>query len=87
MALHFPNRSRSYDSTRRTVRFWGHDNMREAAFCVTAAALKRFQPEMSADESGLLGAFDSNRDAIYAAAVKAYARGRKGDAELVIDHF
>lgn len=82
MALHFPNRSRSYDSARRTVRFWGHDNMREAAFCVTAAALKRFEPDMSADETGLLGAFDSNRDAIYAAATKAYARGRKDAYEL-----
>jgi Protein of unknown function (DUF1488) len=36
MALNFPNRSRSYDATRRAVRFWGHDGPMEAAFFVSA---------------------------------------------------
>lgn len=87
MALQFPNRSRLYDAMRRTVRFWGHDRMHETAFCVTAAALRRNVPDMEPDEDGLLAAFDSNRDAIYAAALRAYAGRRKGDAELVIESF
>ena len=37
---------------------------------------------MVQDETGMLGAFDSNRDRICAAAVKLYARGRKGSYEL-----
>ncbi len=70
MALSFPNQSRSYDSTRRAVRFWGHDSAMEASFFVTEEALKRVQPGMQFDEAGLLGAFDANRDLIYATAAK-----------------
>ncbi|MGC2824133.1 MAG: DUF1488 family protein, partial [Pseudolabrys sp.] len=29
MAITFPNRSRSYDATRRAVRFWGYDRSME----------------------------------------------------------
>ena len=83
MPLSFPNRSRSYDSTRRAVRFWGHDSAMEASFLVTEDALKRVQPDMRFDEPGLLGAFDANRALIYAAAAKVYARGRKGSYDLV----
>jgi hypothetical protein len=83
MSLSFPNQSRSYDSTRRAVRFWGHDSAMEASFFVTEDALKRVQPDMRFDEPGLLGAFDANRALIYAAAAKVYARGRKGSYDLV----
>jgi len=83
MSLSFPNQSRSYDSTRRAVRFWGHDSAMEAAFFVTEDALKRGQPDMRFDEPGLLGAFDANRALIYAAAAKVYARGRKGSYDQV----
>jgi uncharacterized protein DUF1488 len=82
MTLNFPNRSRSYDATRRAVRFWGHDSAMEAVFFVTEDALKRVQPDMRLDEAGLLGAFDAHRDAIHAAAAKVYARGRKGSYDL-----
>jgi len=37
---------------------------------------------MAHDEAGMLGAFDSNRDRICAAAAKLFARGRKGSYEL-----
>jgi hypothetical protein len=37
---------------------------------------------MQPNESGLLNAFDSHRDLIYAAATKVYRRGRKGSYEL-----
>jgi len=76
MALRFPNQSRSFDATRRAVRFWGHDSAMEASFFVTEDALKRVQPDMRFDEAGLLSAFDAHRNLIYAAAAKVYARGR-----------
>lgn len=82
MALRFPNPSRFYDASRRAVRFWGHDSAMETSFFVTEDALKHIQPGLRADENGLLGAFDANRDLIYAAAAKVYARGHKGSYDL-----
>ena len=82
MALNFPNRSRSYDSTRRAVRFWGHDSAMETSFFVTEDALKRIQPDMALDEAGALRVFDVNRPFIHAAAAKVYVRGRKGSYDL-----
>ena len=82
MTLNFPNQSRFFDSTRRAVRFWGHDTAMEASFFVTEEALKRVQPDMRFDEAGLLSAFDTNRELIYATASKVYARGRKGAYDL-----
>jgi Protein of unknown function (DUF1488) len=87
MPLSFPNQSRSYDATRRAVRFWGHDSAMEASFFVTEDALKQIQPNARFDEVSLLGAFDANRDLIYAAAAKVYARGRKGSYELISTDF
>jgi hypothetical protein len=87
MALNFPNQSRSYDSTRRAVRFWGYDQSMEASFFVTEDALKRVQPDVRLDEAGLLRAYDTNRDLIYAAALKVYSRGRKGSYELLRGDF
>ena len=87
MPLIFPNQSRSYDATRRAVRFWGHDSAMEVSFFVTEDALKRIQPGMRFDEAGLLGAFDANRDLIYATATKVYARGRRGSYDLVSADF
>jgi hypothetical protein len=83
MALTFPNRSRSFDGTRRAVRFWGHDSALEASFFVTEDALRRVAPNMGGDEAGFLAAFDSHRDMILATAVKVYARGHKGSYDLL----
>jgi Protein of unknown function (DUF1488) len=83
MTLSFPNQSRFYDTTRRAVRFWGHNSAMESSFFVTEDALKRIQPNIQCDEIGLLGAFDANRDLIYLAAAKVYARGCKGSYDLV----
>ena len=66
MALSFPNRSRSYDATRRAVRFWGHDSVIEYAFLISGEALKRARPAARLDQSGLLSVFDANRDLSYA---------------------
>lgn len=82
MAMMFPNASRSYDATRRAVRFWGHDNAMEWSFFVTADALKLAHPAMRDDEAGMLAALNSHRDRICGAARQLYMRGRKGSYEL-----
>ena len=78
MTINFPNRSRSYDATRRVVRFWGYDRSMESAFFLTADALQKLQPDLQFEENDVLRAFDSNRDRICAIAAKVYARGRRG---------
>jgi hypothetical protein len=85
--IDFPNHSRSYDQTRRAVRFWGHDSAIEASFFIAEDALKRIQPDARPDESGFLNAFDSNRDLICAAAAKIYVRGSRGSYDLVAANF
>jgi Protein of unknown function (DUF1488) len=83
----FPNYSRSYDHTRRAVRFWGHDSAIEASFFVSEDALKRLQPDIDSDESGFLNAFDCHRDLICAAAARVYVRGSRGSYDLVAANF
>jgi hypothetical protein len=85
--IDFPNHSRSYDVTRHAVRFWGYDSAIEASFFVDEAALTRMQPEVPADESGFLTAFDANRDKICAAAAKVYVRGSRGSYDLGASNF
>ena len=87
MALTFPNQSRFFDATRRAVRFWGHDSAMEATFFMTEDALKRVQPGMRLDETGLLGAFDANRDLIHQTAAKVYSRGQRGSYDLLYTDF
>lgn len=85
--IEFPNHSRSYDQTRRAVRFWGHDSAIEASFFIDEDALRRIQPDARPDELGLLNAFDSNRDVICAAAARVYVRGSRGSYNLVAANF
>jgi hypothetical protein len=85
--IDFPNHSRSYDPTRRAVRFWGHDSAIEASFFITEDALRRIQPDAHLDASGFLNVFDSNRDLICAAAAKMYVRGSRGSYDLVAANF
>jgi hypothetical protein len=85
--INFPNQSRVFDPTRRAVHFWGHDSAMEWSFFVTEDALRRLQPNVQRDEAGFLLAFDANRDVIYAAATKAYKRGRRGSYELAATDF
>jgi hypothetical protein len=59
----------------------------EWSFYMTEEALRQIRPDVAPDESGYLSAFDANRDRIYAAAVKAHARGRKGSYDLVAGDF
>src|SRR5271166_1181674 len=81
--IEFPNHSRSYDKTRRAVRFWGHDSAIEASFFIDEDALRRIQPDARPDEPGFLDVFDSNRDLICAAAARLYVRGSRGSYDLV----
>jgi hypothetical protein len=83
MTINFPNDSRSYDATRRAIRFWGYDRSMEASFFMTAEALTRLQPNLRSDADDLLRAFDANRDRIYAIAARVYARGRRGSYDLI----
>ena len=85
--IEFPNHSRSYDQSRRAVRFWGHDSALETTFFILEGALKRLQPDTGPDESGLLNAFDCNRDVICAAAAKVYVRGSQGSYDLTAANF
>jgi hypothetical protein len=48
----FPNHSRSYDATRRAVRFWGYDSAMEVSFFISEDALTRIQPAARLDEEG-----------------------------------
>ena len=59
----------------------------EWSFFVTEAALKKLQPNARKDETSLLHAFDANREKIYVAARKAYARERRSSYELGAGHF
>ena len=54
---------------------------------MTDDALRRITPNMQFDESGILSAFDLNRNLIYAIAAKVYGRGHKGSYELVAADF
>jgi hypothetical protein len=60
MALQFPNRSRSFDDVKRTVRFRGRDGMFEVSFLIEAAALLT-RPGSGAAEAKYLSAFDRSR--------------------------
>jgi hypothetical protein len=85
--INFPNPSRSYDPTRRAVRFWGADSAIEVSFFVSDDALTSIHPGISLDEVGFLSAFDANRDLICAAAAKVYVRGKKGSYDLSAGDF
>ena len=76
MKLSFPNPSRSFDPTRRCVRFWAYDNALEVNFVVKEDMLEMLQPDMSGTEAGFLAAFDATRQRIHEAAERAYVRSR-----------
>jgi hypothetical protein len=88
MAINFPNPSRSYDSTRKAVHFWGHDQAMETSFYISVDALHRLMPGAGHDESALLAAFDRNCPRIREAAARLYGSGKKGGSyDLHPSHF
>lgn len=87
MPLGFPNESRFYDGAVHAVRFSGYDGALEVPFFIGESALKQIQPNMPFNESGLLEAFDLNRERIYATATKVYERGPKGSYDVLPEDF
>jgi hypothetical protein len=85
--LSFPNECRFYDGAVHAVRFSGYDGALEAPFFIGERALKQIQSDMPFTESGLLKAFDLNRERIYAIATKVYERGRKGSYDVLPEDF
>jgi hypothetical protein len=85
--LNFPNVSRAYDATRRSVRFWGYDGALEVQFFVEDRALVRITPGTTKEESSLLRSFDGNRERIFDVARRVYQRRRKGSYELIASDF
>jgi Protein of unknown function (DUF1488) len=85
--LNFPNVSRSYDATRRCVRFWGYDGALEVSFFVEEAALFRIAPETRHNQDAMLQSFDSNRERIIKVARKIYSGRRQGSYALIASDF
>ena len=82
MTLQFPNQSRSYDSRRHLIRFWGYDSALEIPFFVEVNALLELAPGVAQGEAGYLAAFDAVRGRVLEAARGVYARSRE-DAYLL----
>ena len=92
MSINFPNVSRSYDPTRRRVRFWGYDSAMEISFYVDADALAAGQTPaldiapggdpVEPAEADVLQAFDDGVVRIHEVAASIYAR-RHGYAHVL----
>jgi uncharacterized protein DUF1488 len=85
--LNFPNESRSYDASRRCIRFWGSDGAMEVSFFLEEGALAKIAAGAPSGEASLLASFDKNRERILRTAHKVYERRRKGSYELTAGDF
>ena len=77
MALTFANQSRSYDKSRRQIRFVGHDGIFEVPFLLEVDSLSKGKSGPATSEEEHLAAFDSAREAVQSVAREAYSNGRK----------
>jgi uncharacterized protein DUF1488 len=82
MKLSFPNTSRTYNASQRSVRFTGYFTIFEITFDLDQAALTRMNPSAAADETALLDIFDAHRRHIEAVANTVYWRTRKDYCQL-----
>jgi hypothetical protein len=87
MTLSFPNISRSYDDTRRQIRFVGHDGMLTIPFRVNVNAILKNATGDPEDEEIYLRSFDGIRDAIQSVAREAYSNKRQTVYVLTADDF
>ena len=71
MSLNFLNPSRSFDSTKRRINFWGYDRVREISCFVGADALKKLCPDTGEAEASFLTAFDNARERICKVAARS----------------
>ena len=77
MTLSFPNPSRSLDTSRDCICFWGYDETIEVSFFLEVSALRKLFPKLTDTADGFLEAFDRASKKIHKAAAKAYANGRR----------
>ena len=86
MTLAFLNPTRSFDQSRKAVRFIGHDGMFEVPFFVEVDVL--LTPGRSAPtEAESLTAFDEARGSIHDVAREAYSYGRRTSYTLTAVDF
>lgn len=85
--LNFPNLSRSYDATRRSVRFWGYDGALEVSFFVEEDAVFRIAPLTRHTQTAILESFDDNRERILDVARKVYSGRRRSAYSLAATDF
>lgn len=78
MSLSFPNSSRSYDASRKVIRFVGYDGMMQIPFTLEAAAVSG----SGSGEHALLSAFDAARSSIHDAARHNYRPGNTASYSL-----
>jgi hypothetical protein len=82
MALNFLNNSRSFDPERRSLSFWGHDNMFEVAFRLDESALHHLTGSKEIGEATAFAVFDTNTTHIRNAARRVYKRASNRFCEL-----
>lgn len=76
MTLEFPNKCRSFESTKKSIRFWGYDSIVEVTFFIELNAIKKLFPNTDLDEKPLLQAFDRAVVHIHEVATRIYGRNR-----------
>jgi hypothetical protein len=87
MTLSFPNPARSYDETKRRVRFLGHDGMFEVRFFVAAEVLSNNLSGRTAVDEDYLASFDVLRPKILKAAQAAYKAKSAQTIMLDLENF
>lgn len=88
MAIAFPNRSRSHDTSSMRVRFWGHDGPLEISFFIEDRALTALDARASVTgETSLLTAFDTHIARIQDVAARFYRSTRRRSYVLVEKDF
>ncbi|WP_275790284.1 DUF1488 domain-containing protein [Pararhizobium gei] len=87
MTLSFPNNARSYDETKRRVRFTGYDGMFEVKFFVAADVLSKNLVARTSGERDYLDAFDRMRVKILDVAQRAYNSKRQSTVLLDLSNF
>lgn len=90
MALNFPNPSRSFDESRKGVRFIGHDGVFEVPFFIEADALVKrtgATSQFDASQDDCLSAFDRLRAAIHDVAREIHTNRRRSSYTLNASDF
>jgi hypothetical protein len=82
MTLNFPNDSRSFDTVRKSVNFWGYDATFEVVFRLDESALHQLAGVEQLGEAAALATFDTHRAHIRKVALRMYRRSPKRYCEL-----